>query len=497
MNLRALVLAPWIAAHASMRWLALGLFGLCILGAIALEVMLPAAKGARIALIAYGTGTAFTWAFYMPACFLLAYDARRLRIPGLERAAMQAVWFSAGATTALGTAIAAHGLGAATSAALIALTSAAGFAFSLLPRYLSVFVGFLPALGQFLQRAVPVFSGLTDPRAPLWYGAMAVLFALACMLRWHQLMTGGAERSGLSSSLVMQLRSNGGMGGWGSARQAGANQLIRQRPAWLQPEADLRHTGPVSPVTSLRVALGGWYVPQTWRGVLRQSLAVTWPICMFALVMLITRAGDGHPDRWKDVLEGFAKGMSGVLCVTASLGAPLISALMLRQRWSTPQRELALLAVLPGLGTAEQARGALLRAALVRPVAINLILAIGASGVAVALHLSALAALAIVAGPVLCAVAGVALSLDALGGHPLPGWGLGLVCSVVAIVVFTTGFTALIASELRQGGAWGTSPMLWSVFIGMVLLVAAMLAWIGRRGARAVLAQPHPFLAHA
>ena len=97
----------------------------------------------------------------------------------------------------------------------------------------------------------------------------------------------------------------------------------------------------------------------------------------------------------------------------------------------------------------------------------------------------------------LALLAGVALSLDALGGHPLPGWGLGLVCSVVAIVVFTTGFTALIASELRQGGAWGTSPMLWSVFIGMVLLVAAMLAWIGRRGARAVLAQPHPFLAHA
>lgn len=497
MNLRALVLAPWIAAHTSVRWLALGMFGLCILGAIALEVMVPTAKGARIALIAYGTGTAFTWAFYMPACFLLAYDARRLRVPALERTAMQAVWFSAGATIALGTAIAAHGLGAATSAALIALTSAAGFAFSLLPRYLSVFVGFLPALGQFLQRVVPVFPGLTDSRAPLWYGAMAALFALACMLRWHQLMTGGAERSGLSSSLVMQLRSNGGMGGWGSARQAGANQLIRQRPAWLQPEADLRHTGPISPVISLRVALGGWYVPQTWRGVFRQGLAVTWPIGMFALVMLMTRASDGHPDRWKDLLEGFAKGMSGVLCVTASLGAPLISALMLRQRWSTPQRELALLAVLPGLGTAEQARGALLRAALVRPVAINLILAIAASGVAAALHLGTLAALAVVAGPLLCAAAGVALSLDALSGHPLPGWALGSACFVLSIVVFTTGFTALVASQLRQGGVWNASPTLWGAFIGVVLLVAGILLWIGRRAARRLFAQPHPFLAHA
>ncbi len=497
MNLRALVLAPWIAAHASMRWLALGLFGLCIVGAIALDVTLPAAKGARIALIAYGAGTAFTWAFYMPACFLLAYDARRLRIPGLERAAMQAIWLSAAATIALGTAFAAHGLGAATSAALIALTSAAGFAFSLLPRYLSVFVGFLPALGQFLQRVVPVFPRLGDPRAPLWYGAMAVLFTLACVLRWRQLMAGGAEPSGLSSSLVMQLRSNGGMGNWGSVRQAGTNQLIRQRPAWLQPEADLRDTGPASPVTTLRVALGGWFVPQTWRGMFRQALVVAWPIGMFALVMLMTRAGDGHPGRWKDVLEGFAMGMGGVLCLTASLGAPLIGALVLRQRWSTPQRELALLAVLPGLGTPQQARGALLRAALIRPVAINLLLALGAYVVAVALHLSALAALAVVAGPLLCAGAGVALSLDALGGHPLPGWGLGLICSVVAIVVFTTGFTALIASQLRQDGTWSTSPTLWSSFIGMMLLVTAMLVWIGRRGARALLAQPHPFLAHA
>ncbi|HEU4670280.1 MAG TPA: hypothetical protein VFR91_06210 [Dyella sp.] len=498
MNLRALVLAPWIAAHASTRWLVLGLCGLCTVGAIVLDMAMPTAQGARVALVIYGAGTAFTWAFYMPGCFLLAYDARRLRIPGLQRTAIAAIWLCAGATIALGTAIGAHhGLGAATSAALIALTTAAGFAFSLLPRYLSVFIGFLPALGQFVQRVVPAFPALTDPRAAVWYGAMAALFALACLFRWQRLMAGGAELSGLSGSLVMQLRSNGGMGGLGSVRQAGTNQLIRQRPAWLQPEADLRHTGPASPVKSLRVALGGWYVPQTWRGLFRQGLTVAWPIGLFVLVMLMTRAGDRHAGHWGDFLEGFAAGMSGVLCVTASLGAPLISALMLRQRWSTPQRELALLAVLPGLGSPGQARGALLRAALVRPVAINLILAIGASGVAFALHLCTLAALAVVAAPLLCAVAGVALLLDALGNHPLPGWALGLAFSVMTTVVFATGFTAMIASQLRQGGAWATSPTLWTAFVGMVVLVIGVSLWIGRRAARRLFAQPHPFLAHA
>lgn len=494
MNLRTLVLTPWRAALPSLRWLALGVFGSCLAVALAITFVWESPNADKLSLMLYGGGSVYLWAFFMPASFLLAYDARQLRMPRLERTAIASVCLYALATIAMGVALLGHAMGWATTAAVLSLAVAGGFAFSLLPRYLSTFMGLLPALIQALRRIIPL-PGLADPRAALWYGTLALVFALACVVRWRRLMTQGASETGLSGAMVMQLRRSGGVS-WAS-QQANADQLIRQRTAWLQPEADLRHTGPSSPGTSLRVALGGWFVPQTWRGLLRQALAVAWPIGMFALVMLVVRAGDGQAGHWTDFLEGFAKGGTSVLCVTAALGAPLISALMLRQRWSTPQRELSLLAVLPGLGTPEQARSALLRAALARPIAINLILAVGASGVAVSLHLSALAALAVVAGPLLCAVAGVALSLDALGDHPLPGWALGLTCFFMTVVVFTTGFTALIASQLRQGGEWATSPLLWGAFIGMVLLVAGMLLWIGRRAARTFFAQPHPFLAHA
>lgn len=495
MNLHTVALTPWRAAQASLRWVVLGVFAACLVGAIAIILGWDSPNAAKVALLLYGGGTVYLWAFFMPASFLLAYDARQLRLPRMERTVIVSLVLSAAATVAGGAALFGQALGMATAVAVSGLAVASGFAFSLLPRYLSTFMGLLPALMQFGRRIVPI-PGLADPRAALWYGALAMAFALGCVVCWRRWMARGANDTGLAGPMVMQLRRNGGMGSWGTG-SVDANQRIRQRPTWLEPEAELRHTGPASPVTTLRVALGGWFVPQTWRGLCRQGLTIAGPIVLFAVTMVLIRAGNGRAAHWRDTLEGFAIGLGSVLCVSISLGAPVLCALMLRQRWSTPQRELSLLGVLPGFGSAKQARRALLRAALGTPLAINAGMGLIAMSVAAAMHLSTLASLALVSGPLLSAAAGVAFSLDALGGKPLPGWGFGVTSSFLTITVLTSGITALLASQLRLGGAWATAPTLWSVFGAMVVLLAAMLLWIGRRGVNAVRQQPHPFLAHA
>jgi hypothetical protein len=385
-------------------------------------------------------------------------------------------------------------LGAARVAAIVSLIVAAGFAFAMLPAYLSMFIGMLPLLIDVLRRVLPI-PPPGDPRITVWCAVAALVFGVGCVLSWRRLMKQEVHSLGLSGALVMQFRRNAGMGAW-SVKDDDGNRLIRQRSRRFLPEADLRGVGPEAPVASIRVALGGWFLPQTWRGRVRRWLAVvpTFGGCIVAMLLIV--ASHPHLVGWRVVLGQLAIALGGLACLAGSLGSLVIGPLMLHQRWSTPQRELALLALLPGLGTPAQARSALLRACLVKPLAVAVGLLLVALAAALALQLSPLALAAVTTMQLLCGVASVALTLDALSGRPLPGWGLGVVCSLLTIAVFTTSFTALLSEPLREGGAWAGAPVAWTIFLGVSLGILTMLGWIALRGGRATFKQPHPFLAH-
>lgn len=494
MNLHDVLLTPWRAAQASLRWFAVIVFGLCVTGAAAAALLLHGPKQWPLALMIYSLGVGFTWAFFMPANFLLALDARRLSMPAIEHTAILALCLIAFATVLVAVLAFGPALGVAQVAAIVSLMVAMGFSFAMLPIYLSMLIGMLPMLSNVLSRTIP-FPHLGDPRIAVWCATAAAVFGLGCVLSWRRLMAQETDHLGLTGALVMHFRRNASMG-TSSTRGMDGDRLIRQRSAWLQPEADLHDIGPDAPAASIRVALGGWLLPQTWRGRMRQWLAMVLTFGVFALAILLIVAEGAQVGDWSWILEGLAVALGCLLCLGADLGAFVIGPLMLRQRWSTPQRELALLALLPGLGTVAQARSALLRACLVKPLAVAAGLVLIALATALTLRLSVLALAAVTTMQLLCGVTGVALTLDALSGRPLPDWSVRVICSLLTIAVITTSFIALLSSQLRQGGDWATAPAAWAIFGGVSLGILAMATWVAWRGGRAMFAQPHPFLAH-
>jgi len=496
MRPRDLLLTFGRTTYPSIRRLVGGVFLLGLVAAIVVRLLWPGMKGAHVALIAFEGGTAYLWAFFMPASLLLARDARHLRIPRLEAVAVAAVGLAALATIGIGAALGKATLGETNAAALTALVLASGFAFSLLPGPVAMPIGLLPAAFDAARRVLPVPT-LDDPRSTIWYAVAAAGFGLICAIRWHSLVRLDASEAGRSSAMVMRLRGKNATGHWG-ATGAGIRTVDRRRPSWLEPEANLRRIGPAHPVASLRVALGGWFVPQTLRGLCRRGLTMAGPMLVFIAAMVLIRAT--KPDAsvsWLGLIYALGATMLAALAFVLALGLPLISALIVRQRWSTSQRELAILGVLPGLGAPDRVRQALLRAALARPVAINLLLTVAGWIIAQRMNLSVIATLALVGAPLLCLLAGVALTLDALGPQPLPGWALGLVSGALTVVVLVSTITGMLASQLRQDGHWAGSPVLWSAYLAVALALSTALGWIAARGARGMVRRPHPFLAHA
>ncbi|WP_017461645.1 hypothetical protein [Dyella ginsengisoli] len=495
MRARDLLLTFGRTTYPSVRWLVGGVFPLGVAVAIVVRLLWPGAKGGHIALLAFEGGVAYLWAFFMPASLLLARDARQLRIPRLEAVAAAAVGLAALATVGIGAALGKATLGETSAAALTALVLASGFAFSLLPGPVAMLIGLLPAASDAARRVLPVPT-LDDPRSTIWWAVAAAGFGVICAIRWHGLIRLDDREAERSSAMVMRLRGKNATGHWAGSG-AGVRTVDRRRPGWLQPEANLRRTGPAHPVASLRVALGGGFVPQTLRGLCRRGLTMAGPMLVFIAAMMLILAT--KPDATVSslgVIYALGTPMLAGLAFMLALGLPLVSALTVRQRWSTSQRELAVLGVLPGLGTPDRVRQALLRAALARPVVINLLLTVAGWIIAQRMNLSVIATLALVGAPLLCLLAGVALTLDALGPQPLRGWALGLVCSALTIVVLISTITGMLASQLRQGGPWAGSPALWSIYLAVALALTTVLGWIAARGARGMARQPHPFLAH-
>jgi len=391
----SVLLAPWRSSRRSLPWLILFIILACSLGAVAVGVFSSKPHWWMASTMVYCLGIGFAWAFWMPTLLLLAIDARRLCLPGMQRAATRSLWLYAVPSLLLPVLVlGAGGADMSYVAEGVALAMASGTAFALLPRWCSMPLAFLPALSVGLRRLahLPPWS---DPRWLVWGGvALLVLLAIDA-LRWHRLLRNDSDNElGFTSAMVMQFRRQGTARGWSGMQQLDSGQLIRQRPDWMQPRADLRGAGPQSPVRTLRVALGGWYVPKTVSGHLRAAAPVLLPILLYIPMVAIMTMGESHPGRVaRTMLTSAGIGMVGWLGIFGGLMLTAMCAVLIHQRWRRTNAELPLLALLPGLGDAQTRRHALLRAIFVTPVRAQLLLLAGVVATALALHLSALAVL--------------------------------------------------------------------------------------------------------
>lgn len=497
MQLGNVLMVPWHSSHRGLRWLSLAIVIACMLGAIAAGWFAHVPRWWMLSMLVYCSGAIYAWVFWLPTSLLLAIDARKLRLPGMQHAAHASVILYALLTIALPTLVlGALGADALLVALLAALAVTGGLAFVLLPRWLSMWLGFLPALNIGLRHFFQL-PPLSDPRWLVW-GALALVVLMAVdVLRWRHLLLSDTDNElGFGSAMVMQFRRQGTMGNWNGLQQLDSGQMIRQRPDWMQPRADLRHTGPQDTVRALRVALGGWYMPKTLAGHLRAAAPVMLPILVMVPVMALMFAESHRAGATNATLIGVGAGLLwGVLF--GSLMFTAMTTVLIRQRWQRINAELPLLALLPGLGDARHVRRSLLRAVFTFPVVAQLALLVvmltTALMAASFVHVNSLALLLITLPQIAAAGAMVVQVLCTLGGRKLPTWGEWLIYAPFLVLLSLSIFIPITTLDKEP---WHGAQLAQPLLLAAWAVMALVLAWVGRRGWRGWLAQPHPFMSN-
>lgn len=489
MKLSTLMLTPWRATAGSSRWTVLVVMVLCLAVSIAVRLFVDDAHAWQIATLLYSFGVGFLFLMFS-GVLPMAMDARRLRMPGVERAAAQGLLLYAALAIATAAIVLSPDPGRApTVALLVALAIAGVLAFVLLPRYLSIPLVFVPSVGLKLWHA----AHLPMPGQPGFASigaAILVVLVLADARCWQRLLSGRWKgAAGMRGPSVMTFHRVTLGGDWSGLSQQTDSRLLRQRPDWLQVRADLRGVGPAAPVRTLRVALGGWYLPQTFASQLRQWFPVALMLLAFALVQFILDPRHGVLAIWS--VFG-TKGVVGMIVMITVILAALMP-FALQQRWQRVNAELPLLALMPGLGNDKSVRAHLLRACLVKPLVVVALALVAVLGMGIAMHATSIALVLLAAPIVICAAFGAAMLLCIFGGRPLHGWA-SFALSLVAFCLLCIG---TLLPLITMGSDADTIPA--SVFVALSLAwiaFGAVLYGLGLRGWRGLERRPHPFLAN-
>jgi hypothetical protein len=489
MNIRTLLLTPWRATHRAMGLLALCMLVLCIAGGVSFAIFGNRQNALWAAVWLYGAALFFMWAFFFCSSALLAMDARWLRLPHLQRTAVSAVLLYA-VLSLIPTFVLAvlFGGNVPTMCMVSLLCLLGGLSFSLLPRYIAMFVGLLPAMRSVFAESLHI-PGVSDPRFLSWAITFAVILIVICVLGWRSVVKTTPDRSfGVTSPMVLQYRRNQ-WSGWAGMNGMCSTQQVRQRPDWMQPRPDLRHVGPENPAKAMRIALGGWYLPKTLMGhVQGLAPALFFTAIPFVVMFLIFTGARGvSPSIW----WSFVVLIVGWICMFGSMGAVFMTVMLTQQRWRKANAELSVLALLPGLGDSAAAKRRLLLTTLRRPLivqAVALLTLLVMTGFA---HPATSAMLMLVAGQLGCAVALIACVLGILGGRPLPGWGTFTLMIAISLLI---GCNSFLPNSMVGAHPWVPSPSFVLPVLGAWLIVGMAMAWLTRRGWAAWRRRPHAFL---
>lgn len=486
-SLASLLQAPWRAARRQTLWTTLTIFGLCCAAAVAFGIWMPGQRGLALAMIFYAAGVCFMWAFCLSGLLLLGRDARLLALPGAVRNTTLSALVYGALTIVLPTSIeAAFGANPAVAAMLAALALVAGLAFVLLPRWISTWMGFVPAIYIALHQGLHILSPFSTGFLYTGLLAIAVLLALA-VIRWRRILRGNtADMGGWNTPIILALHQQAVSAGWSFDKQ-----LLWQRGARESRFTNLRGINARAPAKAIEVCLGALYTPQTAAGNLRRLGMIAWPVLVFGLAMLLVNVGHIHDLHKLVALIGISGAMwSSVFGITMVLFAVCA---MLKRRWEQG-REPALLALLPGLGQHVPLSCSLLRATFAKPfgVCVALWALMIACEVWLQLGVAAVALTSLVVFGMSAAAAMVLLRVFA--GRPLrnlvqaliAGSTFVLVCVCLPLVFVTP----LAKLGLTAVGIEWALILVWLIF-GAWMTVMAAHAW-GMLKAR-----PHPFLASA
>lgn len=420
---------------------------------------------------------------------LLARDARHWRLPRLERRAIASLGLYVLLGVLLPAALLCWMHGDALSVLLLLLIGAGlGMAYALLPAYLSVFVFFAPSIRAGLSTWLPL-PAAGQSGFVTWAGPFAILLCALLAWRWRGLQRGDHALDRPNGPTLLLFRqaiwrwSGRGSGSVGDCRAPGRG------PRWTQPTVDLCDCGPGHPTTNLRVALGGWWMPQTRSSRARQLVLLLAGVLVGGMFLMLQSLGDAHDhvaDIWSDLGDVGSVLFLGTLL---SVIIALYTVRTLYQRWSRTDAELPLLALLPGLAGAGSAKPALLRASLLPSLCGQLALALLMLLIAIKADWIDEALVLLMLGPIGSAGLMCSFTLMLFGAGPLRGRGLVWVGGAAYLWICAAAGGALFQQHPLSFGPVALSLLA----LGWSALFVALL-WLGRRGWAMLQQRPHPFL---
>lgn len=362
MSWTTLLVLPWYGLRRSLRVIGmLGSLGAWAFAFAVLHFSRPRAPDGWLG----GTAVLAFWLALMglqlSSTLLPALEARQLCLPRLQRAAVCSLLLNAALLFVLtATPLALLSGHPAPVIEILLMGLAAGVAYGLWPPHwmLPVWLGF-PLLQSFAPSSHWRQISPQDPH--LLEVCLVVVTVAVTVSAWNWrrvLRTAPDVLKWGTRPLVLNFHLS--RPAWFAARSGPDPQTraARQVPEWLVPQAAVGDAGPQEMSRTLRVALGGWYLPMTWRSRLRRlSVAVvTFALATVWLLTLGLHAG------WH---WSAARPLIGLACVfgpgLAMMAGTMARAQHLVQRWRRPSGELAVLPLLPGLGTGPQQRTRLLR----------------------------------------------------------------------------------------------------------------------------------------
>ena len=283
-----ILVAPLYASSAVTRWTSAGLFVVLAGAAVVIGIVAHDPKAGFAALMCYVLGISIVWWLWLSSLVLIARDGRRLGLPRAGRDSAYAACLYGSAMMAASALLTAVSGGNVAAAVLFpALAIVGSLAWMLLPRWFAMWFGFAPAIYIGLHNAFHAPS-LTDPRFQHWAWLALALLAAMVVIRWRQMARGeDNDDSRWSSAMILQMRRHAVSRDWWSIDRNWTWRRSRARRI----DVDFRGLDASNPAMAIRVALGDWFVPQSWRSRVAALLRVVLPLLLFIPAMLLVNLG--------------------------------------------------------------------------------------------------------------------------------------------------------------------------------------------------------------
>jgi hypothetical protein len=258
----------------------------------------------------------------------------------------------------------------------------------------------------------------------------------------------------------------------------------RWAPRWLVPQAELRDAGPRDVPRGVRVLLGGPYLPVSGRTLFKGLFLAALLFGFMGVEFLPLWTRDGwHWSEVRPVVAFAVIFVSGIVL----LGGSLTRSMHLAQRWSRPGGELALMPLLPQLGTMPEQTSHLLRVMFTRMRAWQVPLILAALAIEWASWHDPVRTFVLLAVLGMAPAAEVATVYCTLGRRRLWPWAFWIL-AVIGLVCFMMGLMAAQSHGPPRG-----RPLF--ALLGGCALCYAVLGTLAGLGKHALQRQPHPYLA--